>query len=131
MEGAIIMVILSQDKKEIVNFDNIMNIETTDCDEDGYGIFAGFIVGRDDNYRILGYYKTEERAKEILQDILKKANSRKYLLKSKAHFGKKTIKGVKEYLEALNGIELIAEDAMFDIVPTGNSEEAIYEMPER
>lgn len=64
------MIIVGQDKKEIVNFDNIMNIEMTDCDEEGYGIFAGFIVGRDDNYRLLGYYKTEKRAKEILEDII-------------------------------------------------------------
>ena len=64
------MIIVNQEKNEFVNFDNIMDICVTDCDEDGYGIFAGFIVGRDDNYRILGYYKTEERAKEILEEIL-------------------------------------------------------------
>ena len=64
------MLIVSQDKNEILNFNNIMNIEITDCDEDGFGIFAGFIVGRDDNYRLLGYYKTEERAKEVLHGII-------------------------------------------------------------
>lgn len=63
------MIIVSQDKDEFVNFDNIMNVCVTDCDEDGFGIFAGFIVGRDDNYRGLGYYKTEERAKEVLREI--------------------------------------------------------------
>lgn len=64
------MIIVSQDKNEIMNFDNVMNIEITNCDEDGFGIFAGFIVGRDDNYRLLGYYKTEKRAKEVLQQII-------------------------------------------------------------
>lgn len=63
------MIIVNQEETEIVNFENIMNIEITDCDEDGYGIFAGFIVGRDDNYRELGYYKTEERAKAVLKEI--------------------------------------------------------------
>lgn len=63
------MIIVTQDEEEIVNFDNIMNIELTDCDDDGYGIFAGFIVGRDDNYRTLGYYKTKERAMEVLKEI--------------------------------------------------------------
>lgn len=64
------MIIISQDKDEIINFDNVMNINILDCKEEGYLISAGFIVGRDDNYRELGYYKTEERAKEILQDIV-------------------------------------------------------------
>lgn len=63
------MIIVSQNKTEIINFDNVMNIEMTDCKEEGYLIAAGFIVGRDDNYRELGYYKTEERAKEILIEI--------------------------------------------------------------
>lgn len=64
------MIIVSQDKKEIVNFDNIMNINITDCEKDGYTISAGFIVGRDDNYRELGLYETEERAKEVLKEIV-------------------------------------------------------------
>lgn len=66
------MIIVSQDKNEILNFNNIMNIQVTNCEEDGYLISAGFIVGRDDNYRDLGYYKTEERAKEVLQEITEK-----------------------------------------------------------
>lgn len=66
------MIIVNQNKNEFVNFDNIMNVCVTDCDEDGFGIFAGFIVGRDDNYRGLGYYKTEERAKEVLKEIVDK-----------------------------------------------------------
>lgn len=66
------MIILSQDKTEIINFDNIMNISISDCEKEGFLVAAGFIVGRDDNYRDLGYYKTEERAKEVLQEIIKK-----------------------------------------------------------
>lgn len=64
------MIIVSQEKDEILNFNNIMNINVTNCEEDGYLISAGFIVGRDDNYRDLGYYKTEERAKEVLEEII-------------------------------------------------------------
>lgn len=63
------MIIVSQDKTEFVNFNNVMNIEMTNCEEDGYLIAAGFIVGRDDNYRELGYYKTETRAKEVVKEI--------------------------------------------------------------
>ena len=64
------MIIVNQSKDELVNFDNIMCINIIDCEEDGYLISAGFIVGRDDNYRDLGYYKTEERAKEVLREIV-------------------------------------------------------------
>lgn len=63
------MIVVSQNKTEFINFDNVMNIEMADCEEDGYLIAAGFIVGRDDNYRELGYYKTEARAKEIIKEI--------------------------------------------------------------
>ena len=65
------MIIVSQEQNEILNFNNIMNIQVTNCEEDGYLISAGFIVGRDDNYRDLGYYKTEERAKEVFNEIIK------------------------------------------------------------
>lgn len=64
------MIIETQNKEEIMNFNNIMNIEITDCDEDEFGIFAGVVIGIDDNYKLLGYYKDEKRAKEVLQDII-------------------------------------------------------------
>lgn len=63
------MIIVNQDKDEFINFENIMCVNITNCQEDGYLISAGFIVGRDDNYRELGYYQTEERAKEVLEGI--------------------------------------------------------------
>ena len=65
------MIILSQDKTEIINLGNVINVNISDCGEEGYLISAGFIVGRDDNYRDLGYYQTEERAKEVLQQLLR------------------------------------------------------------
>lgn len=62
------MIILSQDKKEIINFDNVNLIRVQD---------DGSIVTYDNTYNIqtgvsdsLGKYKTEERAKEILRDIV-------------------------------------------------------------
>lgn len=64
------MLIINQERNELINFSNVMNISIVDCEEEGYLISAGFIVGRDDNYRDLGYYDTKERAKEILQEIV-------------------------------------------------------------
>lgn len=65
------MIIVSQNKDEIVNFDNITNIMITDCDGD-FVISAVALVGVDDVYRELGYYTTERRAKEILKEITQK-----------------------------------------------------------
>lgn len=64
------MLITSQNKDEIVNFNNVISIQITDCDGD-YVISAIALVGIEDFYRELGYYKTEERAQEVLQEIAK------------------------------------------------------------
>lgn len=63
------MLIVCQDKEEIINFDNILNIcILLDEDNNIWKIYAG-LKAPDDNYRILGYFKTKERAKEILESI--------------------------------------------------------------
>lgn len=102
------MIIINQDKNELVNFDNIMCINITNCEEDGYLISAGFVVGRDDNYRDLGYYNTEERAKEVLAEIVQKYSS---------------------YLQ-LNGGPAILQGQM-DIQPNIFNIPKVYEMPEK
>ena len=37
------MIIISQEKDEILNFNNIMNIQVTNCEEDGYLIYQKFM----------------------------------------------------------------------------------------
>ena len=63
------MIIVSQDK-EIINFDNVTRIFIEDFSEDGdgFGIGAGTNSAESQCWD-LGYYKTEERAKEVLQEI--------------------------------------------------------------
>ena len=59
------MIIVSQDKKEIINFDKIKNIKldpVLDC--------RNIIVNLDSVYTDIGSYKTEERSKEVLQEIV-------------------------------------------------------------
>ena len=102
------MIIISQEKDEILNFNNIMNIQVTNCEEDGYLISAGFIVGRDDKYRDLGYYKTEERAKEVLQEITQKYSS---------------------YLKLEGGPAIL--QGQLDIQPNIFNIPQVYEMPEK
>lgn len=60
------MLILSQDKKTIHNFNNIISIQI----EEGYNGFNLKIYSAINDYTPLGKYKTEERAKEVLQDII-------------------------------------------------------------
>lgn len=63
------MIIVSQDKDEIINFDNISSIVINDAwdDKPGQVIIATDVRG---NKHTLGYYKSEERAKEVLDWIV-------------------------------------------------------------
>ena len=67
------MIIVSQDKTEIINFDNVNTLLATK---------TGKIMSYENTYRaeddcsnILGKYKTEERAKEVLKEIIKQYKS--------------------------------------------------------
>ena len=65
------MIIVSQDKKTIVNFENIQNIKiepygTHIKGKKIYKIFSGNFEGYEAE---LGTYETEERAKEVLAEI--------------------------------------------------------------
>lgn len=59
------MIIVSQDKRKIVNFDNLFNI-------DYYKIDGNFEIdaNTENDSVCLGHYKTEERAKEVLDWIV-------------------------------------------------------------
>ena len=62
------MIIVSQDKTKIVNFDNLTQIYITQ-DEEEKSYFIRYETV-DSLYDDLGEYKTEERAKEVLQEIV-------------------------------------------------------------
>ena len=65
------MIIVSQDKQRIVNFDNITQIYITFCEEDNPYYWIRFETV-DSLYENLGYYETEERAEEVLKEIKEK-----------------------------------------------------------
>ena len=73
------MLILSQDKTRIVNFKNKEDIFLK---EDYYeGKFIGtkiIAIGKIDS--LLGKYNTEERAKEVLQEIIEKYKEGNYAM---------------------------------------------------
>lgn len=123
------MIILSQDEKKIVSTDNLNYIEFEEK-EMNYNSYIYIITANFTKEQIrLGQYKTFERAKEVLQDLLKKINSKKYLLKPKANIDNETIKNAKQYFENINKIDLIIDDKNLNIIPIGNNETIIYEMP--
>lgn len=63
------MIIENQDKTKIVNFDNLTQIYITQDEEETATFIRCETV--DSLYDDLGEYKTEERAKEVLQEIIK------------------------------------------------------------
>ena len=63
------MIIISQNKDKIVNFDNLTQVYIIQ-DEEKTAYFIRFETV-DSLYDNLGEYKTEERAKEVLQEIIK------------------------------------------------------------
>lgn len=70
------MIILSQDKEKIINFDNMTRVYITFDECDDYVCIRTETV--DSLYEDLGYYKTEARAKEVLQEIISKYKTTLY-----------------------------------------------------
>lgn len=67
------MIIVSQDKDCIVNFDNIVSIGMEDfSDSSPWQRITAETLG---TAVVLGDYKTEERAKEVIQEIIKEYSS--------------------------------------------------------
>ena len=64
------MIIVSQDKKEFVNIDNVTRIFIENLEDGTFGVGADTNSAESQVWD-LGYYKTEERAKEVLQEIRK------------------------------------------------------------
>ena len=63
------MIIVSQDMDKIVNFDNLVQVYITQDEEEKANFIRCETI--DSLYDDLGKYKTEERAKEVLQEIVK------------------------------------------------------------
>jgi len=61
------MIIVSQDKKEIINFNNVERIDITVATDP-----VSFNVNFETNGTrdLMGQYETKERAKEVLQEII-------------------------------------------------------------
>lgn len=94
------MVIVNQDKTGIYNFDNIKSIDVI---ENEINITDDILSNKG---IVIGTYETEERAKEVLQEIVKKYSS---------------------YLQLNGGPALI--QGQMDVQPNIFNIPKIYEMP--
>ena len=101
------MIIVSQDKWKIINFDNMTRVYITFYEDDDYVCIRTETV--DSLYEDLGYYKTEARAKEVLLEI---ATHNATFNLFKCSDTEKQKRALEEFLE---------KGMMFDI----------YEMPEK
>lgn len=63
------MIIVSQDKDNIVNFDNVVSIGIEDFDLNNNNCYQRITAETLGTAVVLGDYKTEERAKEVLKEI--------------------------------------------------------------
>ena len=61
------MIIVSQDKDRIFNFDNLTNILATKAGKDNEWCIKVIFLNLD--FEVIAYYATEERAKEVLREI--------------------------------------------------------------
>ena len=99
------MIIVSQDKGKIINFDNMTRVYINfDKGDDDVCIRTETV---DSLFEDLGYYKTEERAKEVLQEIAQKYSS---------------------YLKLEGGPAIL--QGQMDIQPNIFNIPKVYEMPE-
>lgn len=77
------MVIISQDKTMILNFEYIETIEIGNPLENNDGKFKILCDTTSDNQYTIAEYETEERAKEVLQEIISKYKITLYNSKTK------------------------------------------------
>lgn len=63
------MIIVNQNKSGIVNFDRINYIQVSKIDKKNKSVIE--INYADTDWKVVAEYKTEERAKEVLQEIIK------------------------------------------------------------
>lgn len=107
------MIIVSQDKMEIFNFDEIFRLYVDNWSNEEFAIepncFCIKAEKSSDNMicAFLGEYKTEERAKEVLAEIAKKYSS---------------------YMQLTGGPAIV--QGQIDIQPNIFNIPKVYEMPE-
>jgi hypothetical protein len=122
------MVIIGQEDKTIINFKRINFLNIEEADNNKFNILINY---GNDMEGIIATYETEERAKEVLRDLLKSMKKQRFLMKTRISIEQQVIEAAKIYFERINGIDLIIDDNNFEIIPINKDNTIIYEMPEK
>ncbi|HJJ11256.1 MAG TPA: hypothetical protein OIM49_05895 [Clostridiaceae bacterium] len=122
------MVIIGQEDKTIINFKRINFLNIEEADNNKFNILINY---GNDMEGIIATYETEERAKEVLRDLLKSMKKQRFLMKPRISIEQQVIEAAKIYFERINGIDLIIDDNNFEIIPINKDNTIIYEMPEK
>lgn len=124
------MVIIGQEDKTIINFKRINFLNIEEADNNKFNILINY---GNDMEGIIATYETEERAKEVLRDLLKSMKKQRFLMKPRISISieQQVIEAAKIYFERINGIDLIIDDNNFEIIPINKDNTIIYEMPEK
>lgn len=89
------MIIVSQDKKNIVNFDNVGRVYAMKHPNEKPDVRCSTLP---DLEIILGSYETEERAKEVLQEIIKR-NARFAMYREAPTGGREQTEMLEDFIE--------------------------------
>ena len=122
------MLIIGQEYKTIINFKRINFLNIEEADNNKFNILINY---GNDMEGIIATYETEERAKEVLRDLLKSMKKQRFLMKPRISIEQQVIEAAKIYFERINGIDLIIDDNNFEIIPINKDNTIIYEMPEK
>ena len=122
------MVIIGQEDKTIINSKRINFLNIEEADNNKFKILINY---GNDMEGIIATYETEERAKEVLRDLLKSMKKQRFLMKPRISIEQQVIEAAKIYFERINGIDLIIDDNNFEIIPINKDNTIIYEMPEK
>ena len=87
-----------------------------------YQIYSGF------SGMVIGTYETEERAKEILDEIQSKMKNL-VIYKSKVMLNSDDLINFKKQIDRINKTDALVCDNHFEIIPI-NNQVILYEMPE-
>ena len=102
------MIIVSQDKEKIVNFDNLTQVYITQ-DEEETAYFIRYETV-DSLYDDLGKYETEERAKEVLQEITMLFKNEEMF-----HIRKSTLNNLDELAEPKYILKPVSRPKVFEM----------------
>ena len=80
------MIIISQDKDNIVNFDSVVSVGIIDFDINDKNCWQRITAETLGTSVVLGDYKTEERAKEVLREITRMYQETRIVYRGQANY---------------------------------------------